>query len=87
MRSLIIAGGVSANLRLRAGLGDMVKKHRAELFYAQPRFCTDNGAMIAYAGCQRLKAGQQEALTIQAKARWNMESLPPCQPSSSGVSI
>lgn len=79
MKSLIIAGGVSANTRLRAGLEEMVNKHRAKLFYAQPRFCTDNGAMIAYAGCQRLLAGQQEPLTIQARARWNMESLPPCQ--------
>lgn len=85
MKSLIIAGGVSANTRLRAGLEEMVKKHRARLFYAQPRFCTDNGAMIAYAGCQRLMAGQHEPLAIQARARWNMESLPLCQPDFSGV--
>ncbi|MFM1896575.1 MAG: hypothetical protein RLZZ385_1649 [Pseudomonadota bacterium] len=75
--SLIIAGGVSANSRLRAGLQAMVRKQRAQLFYAQPRFCTDNGAMIAYAGCQRLLAGQQEGLTINVRPRWPLDSLQP----------
>jgi N6-L-threonylcarbamoyladenine synthase len=77
LRSLIIAGGVSANQRLRAGLQQMVTAQRSRLFYAQPRFCTDNGAMIAYAGCQRLLAGQQQGLAIQAYPRWPLESLPP----------
>ncbi|MDR6356060.1 tRNA A37 threonylcarbamoyltransferase TsaD [Pseudomonas psychrotolerans] len=45
------------------------------VFYARPRFCTDNGAMIAYAGCQRLLAGQQEGPAIAVKARWPMEQL------------
>jgi N6-L-threonylcarbamoyladenine synthase len=76
LRSLIIAGGVSANKRLRAGLQSMVAARRSELFYAKPRFCTDNGAMIAYAGCQRLLAGQREGLAIRARARWPMEALP-----------
>jgi len=76
LRSLIIAGGVSANQRLRAGLQEMVEAQRSRLYYAQPRFCTDNGAMIAYAGCQRLLAGQQEGLSIQAHPRWPLESLP-----------
>ena len=77
LRSLIIAGGVSANQRLRAGLQQMVTAQRSRLFYAQPRFCTDNGAMIAYAGCQRLLAGQQQDLAIKAYPRWPLESLPP----------
>ncbi|MDO9477711.1 MAG: tRNA (adenosine(37)-N6)-threonylcarbamoyltransferase complex transferase subunit TsaD [Pseudohongiella sp.] len=76
LTTLIIAGGVSANQRLRAGLQDMVESQRSLLFYAQPRFCTDNGAMIAYAGCQRLMAGQHEGLAITAHARWPLESLP-----------
>lgn len=76
LRSLIIAGGVSANQRLRAGLQEMVEAQRSRLYYAQPRFCTDNGAMIAYAGCQRLLAGQQQGLSIQAHPRWPLESLP-----------
>ena len=76
-KQLVIAGGVSANQRLRDRLEAMVKKERAELFYARPRFCTDNGAMIAYAGCQRLVAGQSSDLSIQCQPRWPMDSLEP----------
>ena len=47
-----------------------------KVFYARPEFCTDNGAMIAYAGCQRLMAGQKEGDAINARARWPMEELP-----------
>lgn len=77
LKQLIIAGGVSANRRLREKLEDTVCAEKASLYYARPRFCTDNGAMIAYAGCQRLLAGQHSDLTIIAKPRWSMESLPP----------
>jgi N6-L-threonylcarbamoyladenine synthase len=72
---LIIAGGVSANQHLRTRLEHMVKKERAEVFYARPEFCTDNGAMIAYAGCQRLLAGQHEPLLFTANPRWDMSQL------------
>jgi N6-L-threonylcarbamoyladenine synthase len=75
LKTLIIAGGVSANKRLRVALQDMVDSQRSQLFYAQPKFCTDNGAMIAYAGCQRLLAGQHEGLAISAHPRWPLESL------------
>ncbi len=76
LHTLIIAGGVSANLQLRAVLQAAVAKNKGKLFYAQPRFCTDNGAMIAYAGCQRLVAGQHDDLEIQARPRWSLETLP-----------
>ncbi|WP_290700198.1 tRNA (adenosine(37)-N6)-threonylcarbamoyltransferase complex transferase subunit TsaD [Amphritea sp.] len=76
-KQLVIAGGVSANQRLRDRLEEMVKKERAQLFYARPRFCTDNGAMIAYAGCQRLMAGQSSDLSIQCQPRWPMDTLEP----------
>jgi N6-L-threonylcarbamoyladenine synthase len=46
------------------------------VFYPRPAFCTDNGAMIAFAGCQRLLAGQSEPLTINAFPRWSLETLP-----------
>ncbi|MEX0965212.1 MAG: tRNA (adenosine(37)-N6)-threonylcarbamoyltransferase complex transferase subunit TsaD [Pseudohongiellaceae bacterium] len=75
MQTLIIAGGVSANVQLREVLERTVTKHHAKLFYAQPRFCTDNGAMIAYAGCQRLLAGEQDDLEIRAQPRWSLEAL------------
>lgn len=77
LRTLVIAGGVSANLRLRQGLGKMVEQQRSRLYYAQPRFCTDNGAMIAYVGCQRLLAGERDGLEITARPRWPLESLLP----------
>ncbi len=75
-KQLVIAGGVSANQRLRRRLGDMVAKEKAALFYARPRFCTDNGAMIAFAGAQRLLAGQKSDLTILAQPRWPLDTLP-----------
>jgi N6-L-threonylcarbamoyladenine synthase len=76
LNSLVIAGGVSANKALRLGLEKMLTEFRGRVFYARPAFCTDNGAMIAYAGCQRLKAGQHEELNIKVQARWPMEQLP-----------
>lgn len=76
-KRLIIAGGVSANTALREKLETMVAKEKAQLFYARPQFCTDNGAMIAYAGCQRLLAGQQSGLQIDVRPRWPLTELPP----------
>lgn len=75
-KSLVIAGGVSANQVLRQRLAAMVKKEKARLFYARPELCTDNGAMIAYAGCQRLMAGQMQDLSLELKPRWPMQQLP-----------
>jgi len=75
LKRLVIAGGVSANSRLREKLEEMAGKLSGEVFYARPEFCTDNGAMIAYAGHQRLTHGQHEDTAIQARARWPMESL------------
>tara|TARA_R110000824_G_scaffold336_11_gene2421 strand:+ start:81551 stop:82594 length:1044 start_codon:yes stop_codon:yes gene_type:complete len=75
LRTLVIAGGVSANTRLREVLADMVKQENAEIYYPRLQFCTDNGAMIAYAGCQRLLAGHHDDLTIRAKPRWPLEEL------------
>ncbi|MEX6501852.1 tRNA (adenosine(37)-N6)-threonylcarbamoyltransferase complex transferase subunit TsaD [Pseudomonas zhanjiangensis] len=76
LNSLVIAGGVSANKALRESLEHMLGSVQGRVFYARPAFCTDNGAMIAYAGCQRLLAGQHEGLSIAVQARWSMETLP-----------
>jgi len=76
-KRLVIAGGVSANTRLRVVLEAMTAKLGASVFYARPEFCTDNGAMIAYAGAQRLKAGQQDGDRIAAVPRWPLDTLPP----------
>jgi N6-L-threonylcarbamoyladenine synthase len=74
LKQLVIAGGVSANRRLREKLQKALSG-KAEVFYPRPAFCTDNGAMIAYAGCQRLLAGQFEPLDINAFPRWPLDSL------------
>jgi len=77
IKSLVIAGGVSANTYLRESLEEMVSKHKATLYYARPEFCTDNGAMIAYAGCQRLLAGQRTTDAFKVTPRWPMDTLEP----------
>lgn len=75
-KTLIIAGGVSANTRLREQL-QAALAGRAEVYYPRPQFCTDNGAMIAYAGCQRLLAGQRADLAVEVFPRWSLETLAP----------
>ncbi len=75
MKTLVIAGGVSANKRLRRELETSLAKIGAKVFYARNEFCTDNGAMIAYAGCQRLLAGQKDDLSLGIKARWSLSEL------------
>jgi len=72
---LVVAGGVSANFRLRERLAELVEKEGGEVFYPRLEFCTDNGAMIAYAGCLRLVAGQAVPTTIEARPRWKLEDL------------
>ncbi|NND38242.1 MAG: tRNA (adenosine(37)-N6)-threonylcarbamoyltransferase complex transferase subunit TsaD [Pseudomonadales bacterium] len=74
-KRLVIAGGVSANRRLRHDLGATLEKLNAELFYARPEFCTDNGAMIALAGALRLVAGQQDGSAIEVFPRWPLTDL------------
>jgi len=75
LKTLVVAGGVSANTQIRASLSAMAAREKAKIYFPRPAFCTDNGAMIAYAGCQRLLAGQSEALTIKAKPRWPISEL------------
>ena len=74
---LVVAGGVGANQRLRQRLHQMAKKHGFSVSFPRLEFCTDNGAMIAFAGCLRLQAGQTQPLDIDARARWPMEELLP----------
>ncbi|AFP85058.1 tRNA (adenosine(37)-N6)-threonylcarbamoyltransferase complex transferase subunit TsaD [secondary endosymbiont of Ctenarytaina eucalypti] len=75
-RRLVMAGGVSANQALRECLGKMMHKRCGEVFYARPEFCTDNGAMIAYAGMVRLQGGARENLDISVRPRWPLDQLP-----------
>ena len=75
MKRLVIAGGVSANKRLRHKLEAELTQFDAQVFYARHAFCTDNGAMIAYAGCQRLLAGERSELSLWVTPRWPLQSL------------
>ena len=75
LKRLVIAGGVSANKQLRQTLAELMQQLGGEVFYPQPQFCTDNGAMIAYAGFLRLKQGQQQDLAIEVRPRWAMTEL------------
>jgi N6-L-threonylcarbamoyladenine synthase len=76
LKTLVIAGGVGANRRLRERLGELMAAEGGRVCYPRLEFCTDNGAMIAYAGYRRLQAGQHESLSIKAMPRWSLEELP-----------
>ncbi|OUY07090.1 tRNA (adenosine(37)-N6)-threonylcarbamoyltransferase complex transferase subunit TsaD [Acinetobacter populi] len=75
LKQLVIAGGVSANQRLREKLENSLSGMGAKVYYAEPALCTDNGAMIAFAGYQRLQAGQQDDLAVTTTPRWPMTEL------------
>jgi N6-L-threonylcarbamoyladenine synthase len=72
---LVAAGGVSANKQIRRSLTAMANAEGWQIYFPRPEFCTDNGAMIAYAGCQRLLAGQTQDLSVQARPRWPLNEL------------
>jgi len=71
---LVVAGGVGANTRLRARLSEAVLKFGAQVFYPKLEFCTDNGAMIAFAGAMRLKHAQKN-YGFGVKPRWELAEL------------
>lgn len=75
LNRLVIAGGVSANTMLRVRLAQVMKKLHGEVYYPRPEFCTDNGAMIAYAGLHRLKSGVFAELGFKATPRWPLDTL------------
>jgi N6-L-threonylcarbamoyladenine synthase len=76
-QTLVVAGGVGANQQLREHLRKLGERRGVKVSYPRPEFCTDNAAMIAYAGFLRLVAGQQEGLSIRAHARWPIDTLVP----------
>ncbi len=72
-KRLVVAGGVGANKRLRARLKEMTAALGGEVYFPRTEFCTDNGAMIAYAGALRLAAGERREAPVTA--RWPLDSL------------
>ena len=75
LKRLVVAGGVSANVHLREKLKEMGEKLGVEVYYPRHELCTDNGAMIAYAGLLRLQAGEQQGNDFSARPRWPLDEL------------
>jgi N6-L-threonylcarbamoyladenine synthase len=73
--TLVVAGGVGANQRLRAKLAEAAVRHGGRVCFPRPALCTDNGAMIAFAGALRLQAGQHDDAQVRVAPRWDMASL------------
>ncbi len=77
LHTVVVAGGVGANTALRQLLKQEVVRAGGQVFYPRLEFCTDNGAMIAYAGYVRLAAGQSDTMPMQTRARWPLAELQP----------
>ncbi|BBH12497.1 tRNA (adenosine(37)-N6)-threonylcarbamoyltransferase complex transferase subunit TsaD [Chromobacterium haemolyticum] len=76
MKRLVVAGGVGANKQLRAALDEAARRRRFEVFYPPLALCTDNGAMIAFAGAMRLQHAEPPG-SYSIKPRWDLSALPP----------
>lgn len=72
---LVAAGGVSANKAIRTALQNMAHKENTTVYFPRMEFCTDNGAMIALAGCQRLLSGEHEPLELTVRPRWPLDQI------------
>lgn len=75
LSTLVVAGGVSANTHIRATLTQLMQQRGGKAFFPRLEFCTDNGAMIAFAGFKRLQAGEHHDLDFTARARWPLAEL------------
>ncbi len=73
MPTLVVAGGVAANVYLRGRLEEVAAAHGATLVAPPVRLCTDNGAMIAWAGVERLRLGRVDALDFRPRPRWPLD--------------
>ncbi len=74
-RTLVMSGGVSANETLRARVDELMQELGGRAYYPRAELCTDNGAMIAYAGWQRLRVGQHDDLRFDIQPRWSLREL------------
>src|SRR3990167_2564706 len=74
-KTLVVAGGVGENIALRRCLSETLAKEDIKVYFPRHEFCTDNGAMIAYVGCQRLLRGERANLAIEVYPRWALREL------------
>ena len=74
LRELVVCGGVAANQRLRSVLHHHLAPEQTRVIYPSPRWCTDNAAMIAYVGHQRLQRGERAA-QLNIRPRWPLHEL------------
>jgi N6-L-threonylcarbamoyladenine synthase len=74
--TLVVAGGVGANARLRERLLDAAGTQGVAVHFPEPALCTDNGAMIAFAGALRLAHGAHRDYAFTVRPRWNLDALP-----------
>lgn len=82
LKRLVIAGGVGANRQLREALNAAAQKKRFRVYYPELQFCTDNGAMIAFAGAMRLRLNPQAATrdyAFNVRPRWPLSELKPAE--------
>jgi len=75
-RALVAAGGVAANQAIRSALKDVAARAETQLMIPPPELCTDNGAMIAWAGAERLALGLLDAMDAPPRARWRLDANP-----------
>ncbi|RTL74987.1 MAG: tRNA (adenosine(37)-N6)-threonylcarbamoyltransferase complex transferase subunit TsaD, partial [Bradyrhizobiaceae bacterium] len=72
-RALVAAGGVAANVAIRNALQEIAANDQITMIVPPPQLCTDNGAMIAWAGAERLALGLTDAMAAPPRARWKLD--------------
>lgn len=75
LKRLVVSGGVGANRQLRAALNTKAEEKGCQVYYPRLEFCTDNGAMIAFAGAMRLKHGGKADHAFSIRPRWDLAEL------------
>ena len=76
-QSLVVAGGVAANVAIRAKLTSLCEDNNLRMVAPPLKLCTDNGAMIAWAGLEAFKAGQRDDMTFAPRPRWPLDPNAP----------